>query len=503
MAFEYAGGTNRNDLYTGITTRRGLLDSIATTLAAAGWTSSETKAFVRLVFTGQPANNDTVTLGGKTYTFQTVLTNVDGNVAIGASALITYQNLKAAINLESGAGTKYAAATTAHSTLECGTYFYNDIGPQVNPTSNTLKVRAKTAGTGGRGIACSESTANMTLTDGTTSHDGYHWLSAKNVQGLRHKVFGFDSGEVANPPDNAVIRLIVGDMHDVVRSHTNEPTSTGTDSTDPTKGFRVGVSLSTSWRVIANKYCFYVLVPGSSANLSFFYSVMPVLQTPLKPVVITAATNATPIAITTNAVHGWTTGQQVCIRNGEGNTAVNGTFTITVTGTTTATLDSSVGNGTYTASSAVAGRVSPRDLVSECLCAGNNGATLALFRTHCGAGAASQEYFVSVNGENHTSGSQTACPTLYGVIPCNTDIASAPSDWANGKAGAVEPFIGFGSSSGGNPVRIGQLPDMALVMKAFTIDQTATFDGHNWWGLTNNNGGSTTVAEATAFVVVP
>lgn len=65
-----------------------------------------------LTASGQPANGQTVTIGSKVYTFQTVLTNVDGNVFIGASLTATLANLLAALNLTAGAGTTYAAATT-------------------------------------------------------------------------------------------------------------------------------------------------------------------------------------------------------------------------------------------------------------------------------------------------------------------------------------------------------------------------------------------------------
>lgn len=73
-------------------------------------------AFARgvLTLTGLPLDTKTVTIGAKIYTFQTALTNVDGNVFIGASASDALDNLSAAMNLTAGAGTAYAAATTAH-----------------------------------------------------------------------------------------------------------------------------------------------------------------------------------------------------------------------------------------------------------------------------------------------------------------------------------------------------------------------------------------------------
>jgi hypothetical protein len=63
---------------------------------------------------------------------------------------------------------------------------------------------------------------------------------------------------------------------------------------------------------------------------------------------ITAATNASPIAITTSANHGYSTGDRILIESVGGNTAANGMWTVTVTSSTTFTLDSSSGNGTYT-----------------------------------------------------------------------------------------------------------------------------------------------------------
>lgn len=63
---------------------------------------------------------------------------------------------------------------------------------------------------------------------------------------------------------------------------------------------------------------------------------------------VSAATNATPIAITTTANHGLSTGDVVQINSVGGNTAANGTWIVTSTGLTTFTLDGSAGNGAYT-----------------------------------------------------------------------------------------------------------------------------------------------------------
>jgi uncharacterized lipoprotein NlpE involved in copper resistance len=69
---------------------------------------------------------------------------------------------------------------------------------------------------------------------------------------------------------------------------------------------------------------------------------------------VTAATNASPIAITTDAQHTLASTDKVYISGVGGNTAANGCWSITVTGTSTFTLDTSVGNGAYTSGGTVA-----------------------------------------------------------------------------------------------------------------------------------------------------
>jgi hypothetical protein len=60
---------------------------------------------------------------------------------------------------------------------------------------------------------------------------------------------------------------------------------------------------------------------------------------------IASSTNATPIAITTSSAHGYSTGDTVFICDHTTNTNANGTWEITVTGSTTFTLTGSTGNG--------------------------------------------------------------------------------------------------------------------------------------------------------------
>jgi hypothetical protein len=69
--------------------------------------------------------------------------------------------------------------------------------------------------------------------------------------------------------------------------------------------------------------------------------------TPAHTGTVTAASNASPIAITSGG-HGLATGQIVTISGVSGNTAANGTFTITKVDADHYTLNGSTGNGNYT-----------------------------------------------------------------------------------------------------------------------------------------------------------
>lgn len=109
-----------------------------------------------ITMTGQPANNEPMNIGGKTYTWQTTLTNADGNIAIGASLAISQQNLIDAINCTTttgGPGTQYATAMTENPNVSANTAF----------VANVLVITAKTAGAAGNSLVFTETVTNMTM----------------------------------------------------------------------------------------------------------------------------------------------------------------------------------------------------------------------------------------------------------------------------------------------------------------------------------------------------
>lgn len=111
-----------------------------------------------LTLTGNALDTETVTIGTKTYTFQATLTDVDGNVLIGATASDSLDNLIAAITLGAGSGTLYAASTTLHPTVTAAA-----------GAGDTMDVTAKDKGTAGNTIATTETLTNGSFGGATLS----------------------------------------------------------------------------------------------------------------------------------------------------------------------------------------------------------------------------------------------------------------------------------------------------------------------------------------------
>jgi hypothetical protein len=153
----------RQDVQIGSTTdtEAGYVDNVAPTLLTDVTATAAAAATGVLTLTGNASNTETVTIDTKTYTFQTVLTDVDGNVLIGATASDSIDNLIAAITLGSGAGTLYAASTTLHPTVTAAA-----------GAGDTMDATAKKKGETGNSIATTDTMASgswggATLSGGT------------------------------------------------------------------------------------------------------------------------------------------------------------------------------------------------------------------------------------------------------------------------------------------------------------------------------------------------
>jgi len=116
----------------------------------------------------QPAANDTLTIGAKTYKFVAAVSAAN-DVAIGASVSATLSNLAAAVNGGAGAGTAYGTGTTANAEVTAVA------------SGSTVALTAITAGAAGNAIATTSSSALHMAFSGatlTTGSDGGSLTSA-------------------------------------------------------------------------------------------------------------------------------------------------------------------------------------------------------------------------------------------------------------------------------------------------------------------------------------
>lgn len=138
----------------------------------------------KFTLTVNPTNGETITIGSKTYTWQTTLTNVDGNIAIGASLAISQQNLIDAINLTGTPGTQYAAAMVEHAQVSADTVW----------SANALIITAKTGGVAGNSIATTDTCANGSFDAATlgTTRAGVDESDADSIA-VPFSVFGMSN----------------------------------------------------------------------------------------------------------------------------------------------------------------------------------------------------------------------------------------------------------------------------------------------------------------------
>lgn len=105
-------------------------------------------------------NSETFTVDTKTYTFEDSLTNVDGNIYTGGSEAQTKLNAVAAFDLSGVAGTDYALAMTAHTTVDCAAFAGDD-----------AVMTAKVTGTAANSYDFTETLTDGSM-DGSTTFGG-------------------------------------------------------------------------------------------------------------------------------------------------------------------------------------------------------------------------------------------------------------------------------------------------------------------------------------------
>lgn len=156
-----------------------LIDGVETGVAASGVLTSAGACapadFADQALTSDGVNfadNETVTIDTTVYRFKTTPAAAY-DVQIGASAAVSLDNLKAAINASGTAGTEYFAGTLEHPTVIATTN-----------TDTVQTIRAKTIGTAANSIATTETGAHAAW-GAATMANGVAVTNAKIVIGSR------------------------------------------------------------------------------------------------------------------------------------------------------------------------------------------------------------------------------------------------------------------------------------------------------------------------------
>ena len=149
---------------------------------------SRVKATETLTSTGQPSDGDTVTIDTKVYTYQTVLTDVDGNVQIAGTQALSMENLRRAINLDGVAGTDYATSMTAHPTVSA------------TDTATTVVAEALIGGVEGNSIVTTEVSGTLSWGSGTLLGGDNRSMSTGSIfvfQGRKGTATDYFNGRMA------------------------------------------------------------------------------------------------------------------------------------------------------------------------------------------------------------------------------------------------------------------------------------------------------------------
>lgn len=109
-------------------------------------------------------------------------------------------------------------------------------------------------------------------------------------------------------------------------------------------------------------------------------------------------------------------------------------------------------------------------------------------------------------GNQNLTGAMQIPTVVTANISSSTNLVTTATQWVDTSYLLSDPLIAFSTSATTNPALVrGQLWD-ATVMSAgvLSIDQTATFNSHNWWTVTNTNAGAAnTITAGQLLVVVP
>jgi len=227
--------------------------------ATATMTSNETNVNVKA--TGKitvgatgPADNSTIEVASKVYTFKTALTEtpgVEGEVLIGVSAAVALDNLKSAVNGTAGGGTTYWAAA-AHTLVTA----------EANEDTTQL-FQAKLAGTVGNAynlVVSSDPASDLTVSAATFGTGTGATLGVDDTVTIGTKVYKF-VGVIGTTEGNVLCGASAAASLDNLKEAVN---STGVTATQYCAAIHPDVEATTNTNTTQ---VFLARTAGSAGNL--------------------------------------------------------------------------------------------------------------------------------------------------------------------------------------------------------------------------------------------
>jgi hypothetical protein len=436
-------------------------------LVLSGWTISQQFAATgEILVTGYPNNGWTITFSSPWALFPTQVWTYVTTVT-GANQILVGANLPAvAANL--------AAAMTSTGLMTATV-----------DGSNNLLIHLVSAGTGAAAnsiIGIADPTAswhNSNLYIGGLgtyytpflANGGFFMLSGVTAQGLQMGLF------VENGGDYVRFR-VASVLQDMVSFTMTDSARQGTVGT--TAGIVNVLCYSNSTRVlefVSNAHqCFLWLLGDSSTNFTRMAFGLPYIRAFNAPILISAASNTSPVVLATATAHGRTTGDYVFVADTQGNIGANGYWQCVVIDPTHLSLTGSTGTGAYASGGLLA--CASTQLARAAWFAGENS---PFFRTLLGGGSFTSTWVVTnqlpmggppISLKSSGPFSSIGTPvSAYGSIPS-----------------AMDPVICWApEGTSGTLYEIGQLWDCFITMENVPIDRVApNFLGFPWVQYTNS-----------------
>lgn len=309
---------------------------------------------------------------------------------------------------------------------------------------------------------------------------GYELTCAQTPQYLQCRIYVEDNGETSGGNQRIRLRAL-----NVARDKVSAA-AVGSGSIYECSG--TGSALT----ILANRHQFFLFEQGGYVQYRYFAAGVPFLPTPLVPKVVTAATAASPVVIT-SAAHGFVNGDLVYCAAFQGLTGVNSlSFTVANATANTFELSGSVGGGAYT-SGGVVGKVNGQVAEAIWMCDGTN-ASWGTFRNRLNTTTGS--CWSCLNGSVVLGGGDGAVMLATFRPSGASTISNVSLQMYNNSYAGNEPLLMLGTNVAILGKVVGQIWDGFLSSGNFPMDvsTTAALDGsHYYYAVTGNTftGGAT------------